>query len=96
MASLSAQSSHLEDQLRTAENDLAEQQAKVRQIERGGLPVDLNETEKTKDNTPRAVAPQVHRPRTLATIRRLVTNLAHLRQTSTGNDGQVYPRKCPG
>src|SRR5437870_5423129 len=35
MASLSAQSSHLEDQLRTAEGDLAEQIAKVKQIEQG-------------------------------------------------------------
>src|SRR5204862_3303671 len=55
MASISAQSQHLEDQLRAAENDLAEQQAKVKQIERGGLPVDLNEIDnakdKAKDNT---------------------------------------------
>src|SRR5438552_10596383 len=49
MTSISAQSQHMEDQLRAAENDLAEQQAKVKQIERGGLPVDLNETDNTKD-----------------------------------------------
>src|SRR5213595_1118455 len=61
MASLNTQSSHLEDQLRAAENDLAEQQAKVKQIERGGLPVDLNEIDnakdKAKDNTKDNVAP---------------------------------------
>src|SRR5207249_11336177 len=51
MSSLSTQSSHLEDQIRAAENDLAEQQARVKQIERGGLPVDLTETNATKDNT---------------------------------------------
>src|SRR5437016_8017334 len=51
MRSLSAESSHLEDQLRLTESDLAEQQAKVKQIERGGGPINLNEPEKTKDNT---------------------------------------------
>src|SRR5437868_10057081 len=52
MASVGAQSSHLEEQIRAAENDLAEEQAKVKQIERGGLPVDLNETDNAKDNPP--------------------------------------------
>src|SRR5437762_5103408 len=51
MDSLGAQSSHLEDQIRAAENDLAEEQAKVKQIERGDLP-DLTETNTTKDNAP--------------------------------------------
>src|SRR5436309_1132811 len=51
MTSLGTQSSHLEEQLRAAENDLAEQQARVKQIERGGLPVELTETNATKDNT---------------------------------------------
>src|SRR6266550_4357229 len=51
MANFSAQSSHLDDQLRAAESDLAEQQARVKQIERGGLPVDLNATDNAKDNT---------------------------------------------
>src|SRR5437588_8264955 len=44
-ASISAASSHLEDQLRLTESDLAEQQAKVKQIERGGGPINLNEPE---------------------------------------------------
>src|SRR5438067_2818160 len=61
VASLNAQSSHMEDQLRAAENDLAEQQAKVKQIERGGMPVDLSETditkEKARDNTKDTIAP---------------------------------------
>src|SRR5256714_10720450 len=51
MASIGAESSHLEDQLRLAESDLAEQLAKVKQIERGGGPINFNEPEKTKDNT---------------------------------------------
>src|SRR5438132_4041270 len=49
MSSLSTQSERLEDQLRAAEGDLAEQQARVKQIEQGGGPVDLNETDTTKD-----------------------------------------------
>src|SRR5437762_4538346 len=51
MASVGAQSSYLEEQIRAAENDLAEEQAKVKQIERGDLP-DLTETNTTKDNAP--------------------------------------------
>src|SRR5947207_4106438 len=47
--SISTQSSHLDDQLRTAEGDLAEQLAKVKQIEQGGALVDSNEAEKAKD-----------------------------------------------
>src|SRR5438270_6991410 len=46
MSSLSTQSERWEDQLRAAEGDLAEQQARVKQIEQGGGPVNLNETEK--------------------------------------------------
>src|SRR6059058_797091 len=56
---LSAESSHLEDQLRAAENDLAEEEAKVKDIERGGSPVNLNEAEQTKDTTPAPSPPQV-------------------------------------
>src|SRR5438270_6902101 len=51
MASVGAQSSHLEEQIRAAENDLAERQARVKQIERGGLPVHLADTYATKDDT---------------------------------------------
>src|SRR4030095_11336769 len=47
---INLQSSHLDDQLRAAEGDLAEQQAKVKQIALGGGPVNLSETEKTNDN----------------------------------------------
>src|SRR5438874_5182785 len=81
MTSISAQSQHMEDQLRAAENDLAEQQAKVKQIERGGGPVNLNETEKPKDNAVTPSPPQVAPPKDTAEYQALVTNLAHLRQT---------------
>jgi polysaccharide biosynthesis transport protein len=80
-ASLSLQSSHLSDQIRGAESELAEQAAKVRQIELGGGPVNLNDTEKTKGDaavpspTPGASA------RETAEYKALVTNLEHLRQT---------------
>src|SRR5437762_8876635 len=81
MTSISAQSQHSEDQLRAAESDLAEQQAKVRQIERGGGPVNLNETEKPKDNAVTPSPPPVAPTKDTAEYQALVTNLAHLRQT---------------
>jgi polysaccharide biosynthesis transport protein len=89
MSSLSAQSERLEDQLRAAEGDLAEQQARVKQIEQGGLPVDLNETantkdkakENTNDNTPAPSPHQVASSKDTAEYQALVTNLVHLRQT---------------
>jgi uncharacterized protein involved in exopolysaccharide biosynthesis/Mrp family chromosome partitioning ATPase len=83
-ASIGAESSHLEDQLRLAESDLAEQLAKVKQIERGGGPVNLNEPEKTKDNTQdNSPAPtnQLASNKDLEEYQALVTNLAHLRET---------------
>jgi len=91
IASLSAQSSHLEDQLRTAENDLAEQQAKVRQIELGGGPVNLNETEKTNDNPPAPSPPQVASSKDTTEYQALVTNLAHLRQTQLEMTAKYTP-----
>ena len=91
MASLSAQSSRLEDQLRTAENDLAEQQAKVRQIEVGGGPVNLNETEKTNDNPPAPSPPQVASSKDTAEYQALVTNLTHLRQTQLEMTAKYTP-----
>src|SRR5438270_8803808 len=51
MASINTQSSRSEHQIRAAENDLAERQARVKQIERGGLPVHLADTYATKDDT---------------------------------------------
>jgi succinoglycan biosynthesis transport protein ExoP len=83
MSSLSTQSERLEDQLRAAEGDLAEQQAKVKQIEQGGVPVDLNETEKTKDNAKDNTAPpaQVASTKDIGDYQALATNLAKLRET---------------
>jgi polysaccharide biosynthesis transport protein len=91
MDSLSAQSSHLEDQLRAAENDLAEQQAKVKEIERGGLPVNLNEAEQTKDNTPAPSPPQVASTKDTGDYQALVTNLAKLRQTQLEMTAKYTP-----
>src|SRR5438067_2293610 len=79
MDSLSTQSSHLEDQIRAAENDLAEEQAKVKQIEQTGLPVDLKETDNTKDNT--AAPPTQASTKDTGDYQALVTNLAKLRET---------------
>src|SRR5438067_595063 len=82
--SISTQSSHLEDQLRTAESDLAEQVAKVKQIEQGGAPVTLNEPDKTNDNTKEstpAPANQMASNKEIGDYQALVTNLTHLRET---------------
>ena len=89
--SLGAQSSHLDDQIRAAESDLAEQQAKVKQIEKGGGPVNLNETEKSTDNaavpspTPGASTQET------AEYQALVSNLAHMRQTQLEMTGKYTP-----
>ena len=79
-ASIGAESSHLEDQLGLAESDLAEQLAKVKQIERGGGPINLNETEKAKENTP-APTNQLASNKDMEEYQALVTNLARLRET---------------
>ena len=97
MASLNTQSSHLEDQLRAAENDLAEQQAKVKQIERGGLPVDLNETDNTKDkakdNTKDNAAPPPQQASTkdIGDYQALVTNLTKLREAQLEMSAKYTP-----
>src|SRR5205085_6304453 len=77
MDSLSTQSGRAEDQIRAAENDLAEEQAKVKQIEQSGLPVDLKETDNTKDNT--AAPPTQASTKDTGDYQALVTNLAKLR-----------------
>src|SRR6266403_1044363 len=93
MASLNAQSSHTEEQLRAAENDLAEQQAKVKQIERGGLPVDLNETDNTmdkgKDNA--APPPQQASTKDIGDYQALVTNLTKLREAQLEMSAKYTP-----
>src|SRR6266850_1629063 len=93
MTSLGTQSSHLDEQLRAAENDLAEEQAKVKQIERGGLPVDLTETnatkDSTKDNTP---APPVQAStKDTGDYQALVTNLTKLRETELEMSAKYTP-----
>src|SRR5438132_1860775 len=93
MASINTQSSRLEDQVRAAENDLAEQQAKVKQIERGGLPVDLNETDNTKDNTKDNTAAPPNQASTKDTgdYQALVTNLTKLRETQLEMSAKYTP-----
>src|SRR5947207_2851406 len=89
MASVGAQSSHLEEQIRAAENDLAEEQAKVKQIERGGLPVDLNETDNAKDNTP--APPTQASTKDIGDYQALVTNLTKLRETQLEMSAKYTP-----
>jgi succinoglycan biosynthesis transport protein ExoP len=98
MATLNAQSSRLDDQLRAAENDLAEQQAKVKQIERGGLPVDLNDTSNTKDqvkDNPKdnaaLPAPQQASTKDIGDYQALVTNLTKLRETQLEMSAKYTP-----
>jgi polysaccharide biosynthesis transport protein len=89
MASINLQSQHLEDQLRATESDLAEQQAKLKQIERGGLPVDLNETDNTKDNA--ASLPQLASTKDIGDYQALVTNLTKLRETQLEMSAKYTP-----
>jgi succinoglycan biosynthesis transport protein ExoP len=93
-ASLSTQSLHLEEQIRSAESDLAEQVAKVKQIEQGGAPVSLNEPDKTKDNTKESTpAPtnQMAPNKEIGDYQALVTNLTHLRETQLEMTAKYTP-----
>jgi len=89
MDSLGAQSSHLEDAIRAEENDLAEEQAKVKQIERGGLPVDLNETDNAKNNPP--APPTQASTKDTGDYQALVTNLTKLRETELEMSAKYTP-----
>src|SRR5437868_11812101 len=91
MSSLNTQSERLEDQLRAAEGDLAEQQAKVTQIEQSGGPAKLNGTEKTKDNAAAPSPSPGASTRDTAEYQALVANLAHLRQTQLEMSGKYTP-----
>src|SRR5438067_6189563 len=89
MDSLGAQSSRLEDAIRAGENDLAEEQAKVQQIERGGLPVDLNETDNAKNNPP--APPTQASTKDIGDYQALVTNLTKLRETQLEMSAKYTP-----
>src|SRR6266403_2482211 len=89
MDSLGAQSSRLEDAIRAEENDLAEEQAKVKQIERGGLPVDLNETDNAKNNPP--APPTQASTKDTGDYQALVTNLTKLRETQLEMSAKYTP-----
>jgi uncharacterized protein involved in exopolysaccharide biosynthesis len=96
VSTLSAQSTHLEDQLRAAESEMAEQQAKVKQIEQGGAFLNLTEAERSndaakdnakdstksdaKDATP-APTPQGASSKEIGDYQALIANLGHLRET---------------
>jgi polysaccharide biosynthesis transport protein len=89
MASINLQSQHLEDQLRGTESELAEEQAKLKQIERGALRVDLNETDNTKDNA--ASSPQLASSKDIGDYQALVTNLTKLRETQLEMSAKYTP-----
>src|SRR5437588_981674 len=93
MDSLNQQSERLEDQLRAAEADLAEQQAKVKQIEQGGAAGNLNETDTTKDNAKDNATPSTHLASTkdIGDHQALVTNLAKLRETQLEMSAKYTP-----
>jgi uncharacterized protein involved in exopolysaccharide biosynthesis/Mrp family chromosome partitioning ATPase len=97
-ASLSTQSQHLDDQLRTAQSDLAEQTAKVKQMEQGGAPVNLSEPDKTKDSTKEpakestpAPANQMASNKDIGDYQALVTNLTKLRETQLEMSAKYTP-----
>src|SRR5438132_5631323 len=89
MDSLGAQSSRLEDAIRAGENDLAEEQAKVKQSERGGLPVDFNETDNAKNNAP--APPTQASTKDTGDYQALVTNLTKLRETEMEMSAKYTP-----
>src|SRR5438309_1917712 len=97
MSSLSTQSERLEDQLRAAEGDLAEQQARVKQIEQGGGPVDLNETDTTKDKAKDTAKDNVAPPtqpastKDIGDYQALATNLTKLRETQLEMSAKYTP-----
>jgi polysaccharide biosynthesis transport protein len=94
MSGLNTQSSHLDDQLRAAEGDLAEQQAKVKQIEQGGAMADSNEAEKTKDNTKEnSAAPsnQLASNKEIGEYQALMTNLMKLHETQLEMSAKYTP-----
>jgi succinoglycan biosynthesis transport protein ExoP len=90
MTSLGMQSSHLEDQQRMAENDVAEQTAKVKQIELGATSVNLSDTEKASDNTrDNTAASSVQASnKDIGDYQAMVTNLAELRKTQLEMSGK--------
>lgn len=63
----------------------------MKEIERGGLPVNLNEAEQTKDNTPSPSPPQVASTKDTAEYQALVTNLKHLRETQLEMTAKYTP-----
>ena len=101
VSSLTGQVTHLDDQLRAAQNDLAEQQAKVKQIEQSGALLNLSEAERSKDvakdNTKDSAkanskdatptpTPQGPSSKEVGDYQALMANLTHLREAQR----QVY------
>ncbi|PYL02732.1 MAG: hypothetical protein DME32_05705 [Verrucomicrobia bacterium] len=95
VSSLTGQVTHLDDQLRAAQNDLAEQQAKVKQIEQSGALLNLSEAERSKDvakdNTKDSAkanskdatptpTPQGPSSKEVGDYQALMANLTHLRE----------------
>jgi polysaccharide biosynthesis transport protein len=103
VSSLSGQLTHLDDELRVAQSDLAEQQAKVKQIQQSGGGLNLSEAERSKDapkdNTKDATnanakdatptpSPQGPSSKEVSDYQALMTNLNHLRDTQLEMSGK--------
>jgi succinoglycan biosynthesis transport protein ExoP len=88
MSSFGTQSSHLDDLLRTAQSDLAEQEAKVKQIEQGGVSLNLNETDKSKDSNTSPPPNQSATNKEIGEYQALLTNLESLRKTQLEMSGK--------
>lgn len=86
VTSISAERVHLDDQLRTAESELAEQQARVKQLEESGGASGLPAAKASPSASPGSSASPppaaaIASSRETSEYQALVTNLAQLRQT---------------
>lgn len=96
VSSLSGQVGRLDDQIRSAESDLAEEQAKVKQIEQSGALLNVSDADRSKDaakdttkdrakaNTNDAAptpTPQGPSSKEVGDYQALMANLDHLRET---------------
>jgi len=83
-SNLSLQATHLDEQIRSAESDLAEEAARVKQIEQGGGPVNLSDTDQTKNSSKDATPAPVNQlapNKEIGEYQALVANLNRLRET---------------
>src|SRR4030095_15597482 len=88
MSTFSTQSSHMDDLLRSAQSDLAEQEAKVKQIEQGGAGLSLNEGDKSNDSNASPPPNQSATNKEIGDDHALLTNLESLRKTQLEMTGK--------